>query len=195
VESNIGEGTYGAVFKCYDRVDGSFVAVKRIKATTRDTGLHISSIREIKALCHLKHENVMFLKSVFLHRGTVAASASATPSGSQRHQPSTSRAIVRMNVSLEAQRDLFAKAEQEKRKVGLQLPDIAAMLHQLLAGLSFLHEQHFAHRDLKPDNVLCDLTTGALKITDFGLSRKLPAGEAVWTISRSQSGGTLSSST
>lgn len=36
-----------------------------------------------------------------------------------------------------------------------------------------MHQIHYIHRDIKPDNILID-ANGHLKITDFGLSKHLP---------------------
>lgn len=45
---------------------------------------------------------------------------------------------------------------------------------QILRGLAFLHEEDFAHRDLKPQNILVVSTAPnwRIKITDFGISKR-----------------------
>jgi serine/threonine protein kinase len=35
-----------------------------------------------------------------------------------------------------------------------------------------LHAKGICHRDIKPDNILCDLNTLEIKIVDFGISKK-----------------------
>ena len=44
---------------------------------------------------------------------------------------------------------------------------------QLILGLRYCHKQEVAHRDLKPVNILLDVS-GVLKISDFGLSNLQP---------------------
>lgn len=43
---------------------------------------------------------------------------------------------------------------------------------QIAAAVEYLHKQSFIHRDIKPANILMD-SKGYLKLTDFGISRKL----------------------
>lgn len=43
---------------------------------------------------------------------------------------------------------------------------------QLVTALQFLHDNHIAYRDLKPENLLMD-SNGQLKLTDFGFAKEL----------------------
>jgi len=49
------------------------------------------------------------------------------------------------------------------------------LLHQILEGVEFLHNQDIIHRDLKPQNILIAKRNDEYipKITDFGISKKL----------------------
>ena len=47
--------------------------------------------------------------------------------------------------------------------------DVVKFLHDVAAGLEYLHEHHIIHQDIKPDNILLDDNCNFL-VTDFGIS-------------------------
>lgn len=51
---------------------------------------------------------------------------------------------------------------------------------QLLEALTYIHENHLLHRDLKLPNILLD-KDGYLKVIDFGLARVLVPGQTAMT--------------
>ena len=55
-----------------------------------------------------------------------------------------------------------------------QLPEQEARVffRHILNGISFIHQNNVAHRDMKPENILID-SEGHCKITDFGLAKFL----------------------
>ena len=48
---------------------------------------------------------------------------------------------------------------------------IKGYLYQMCAGIAYCHSHRVLHRDLKPQNLLVDQRTNALKLADFGLAR------------------------
>ena len=52
------------------------------------------------------------------------------------------------------------------------LSQIKSLLLQLLAAINYLHKNSFIHRDIKLSNILIN-KNGVLKLTDFGLARKI----------------------
>jgi len=49
---------------------------------------------------------------------------------------------------------------------------LAATAYQALWGLAYLHHDRRLHRDVKPQNILCN-SRGEVKLTDFGISKEL----------------------
>jgi serine/threonine protein kinase len=56
---------------------------------------------------------------------------------------------------------------------GLSEITVAAILYQMLVGLSVLHDHRILHRDLKPANVLLH-SNGQVKLCDFGIATASP---------------------
>ena len=55
--------------------------------------------------------------------------------------------------------------------------EVKIITKQLLEGLSFLHSQSWAHRDLKPPNIfVIDKSPWWVKIGDFGISKRIRSG-------------------
>ncbi|RMZ69731.1 camk kinase [Pyrenophora seminiperda CCB06] len=56
----------------------------------------------------------------------------------------------------------------------------ATVVHQILKGVEYLHDQGIAHRDLKPDNILMTSfeADARVVISDFGAARFLPGDKA-----------------
>lgn len=48
--------------------------------------------------------------------------------------------------------------------------NIAHIMHQILGGLSYCHQNNFLHRDIKCSNILVN-NDGQVKLADFGLAR------------------------
>ncbi|XP_027908775.1 mitogen-activated protein kinase 3 isoform X1 [Vigna unguiculata] len=144
----IGRGAYGIVCSLLNTETNELVAVKKI-ANAFDNHMDAKrTLREIKLLKHLDHENVIGLRDVIpppLRREFNDVYIAMELMDTDLHH------IIRSNQSLSEEHCQY-------------------FLYQILRGLKYIHSANIIHRDLKPSNLLlnsnCDL-----KIIDFGLAR------------------------
>ena len=57
----VGEGTYGKVYKAKNEVTGESVAIKKLRLETEREGFPITAMREIKLLQSFDHPNIVGL--------------------------------------------------------------------------------------------------------------------------------------
>ena len=94
--------------------------------------------------------------------------------------------LDRLYSTLETQKSVWKAREEEfsgikgffkdpkREKRNELLEERMMVLFDLSSALSYLHEVHILHRDLKPDNIGFDVR-GDVKIFDFGLAKELPS--------------------
>lgn len=68
--------------------------------------------------------------------------------------------------------------------------EIWHLIHDVAAGLAYLHEKDIVHQDIKPDNILIDTESNYL-ITDFGISTRARSTLRKSVMSTHTSAGTL----
>ncbi|KAG8460547.1 hypothetical protein KFE25_013197 [Diacronema lutheri] len=151
----IGEGTYGQVYKARSRDDGAIVALKKIRMTKdqEKDGFPITALREIKILNALRHENIVLLREI------VTSAASEANKG----KGSIYMVFEFMDHDLTGLMDYQHSAP-------FSVAQIKCYLRQLLNGLHFCHMNKVLHRDIKGANLLIN-NRGQLKLADFGLAR------------------------
>ncbi|XP_024996226.1 cell division control protein 2 homolog A-like isoform X1 [Cynara cardunculus var. scolymus] len=142
----IGEGTYGVVYKARDRITNKTIALKKIRLEQEDEGVPSTAIREISLLKEMEHENIVRLHDVV-------------------------HSDKRLYLVFEYL-DLDLKKHMDSCPEFSKDPHLVKMfLYQMLRGIAYCHSHRVLHRDLKPQNLLIDHRTNALKLADFGLAR------------------------
>lgn len=62
--TQIGEGTYGQVYKARDKRANVLVALKKVRLENEKEGFPITAVREIKILRQLNHKNIVNLREI-----------------------------------------------------------------------------------------------------------------------------------
>jgi serine/threonine protein kinase len=69
IVSQVGEGTFGKVYKAQNTVSGLYVALKRIRMESERDGFPVTAMREIKLLQSLRHDNIVRLYEMMVSNG------------------------------------------------------------------------------------------------------------------------------
>ena len=146
-EGFIGKGSYGVVRRMRDRKTGEMVAVKEMSKKKLENPKilkqHLVEIAVMKVVKH--HACLSLLKAL--------------------HTPESLYAITTLCPGT-----LF---EFIRTKQVVDPPDAAIILRQLLEALAYLHSNRIVHRDVKPENILIQPQTLAIKLIDFGASKSV----------------------
>jgi len=142
----IGEGTYGVVYKARDRLTNETIALKKIRLEQEDEGVPSTAIREISLLKEMHHNNIVRLQDVV-------------------HSEKRLYLVFEyLDLDLKKHMDTCPDLAKDPRLIKM-------FLYQILQGIAYCHSHRVLHRDLKPQNLLIDRRTNALKLADFGLAR------------------------
>ncbi|KTB16386.1 Serine/threonine-protein kinase STE11 [Nakaseomyces glabratus] len=170
--ARIGSGSFGTVYLGMNAQTGELMAVKQVEikpaiAATADanvedknaeknvakapsTNLHRKMIdalqHEMSLLKELQHENIVTYYGSSQEGGNLNIFLEYVPGGSVSSMLSN-----------------YGPFEE---------PLIVNFTRQILIGVAYLHRKNIIHRDIKGANILIDIK-GCVKITDFGISKKL----------------------
>uniref|UniRef100_A0A0D6QTT6 non-specific serine/threonine protein kinase n=1 Tax=Araucaria cunninghamii TaxID=56994 RepID=A0A0D6QTT6_ARACU len=141
----LGDGTYGTVWKAYNRSTNEIVAIKKMKRKYYSWE-ECMNLREVKSLRKMNHPNIVKLKEVV-----------------RENDNNLYFVFEYMECNL---------YQLMKDKVKL-FPEskIRNWCFQIFQALAYMHQRGYFHRDLKPENLL--VTKDVIKIADFGLAREV----------------------
>lgn len=154
--AQIGEGTYGQVYKARakDKKNDEMVALKKVRLENEKEGFPITAVREIKILKQLHHKNIVNLKEIVTDKQDAI---------DFRHDKGSFYLVFEY-----MDHDLMGLLESGMVEFSEQ--HNASIMRQLLNGLNYCHKKNFLHRDIKCSNILMN-NKGQIKLGDFGLAR------------------------
>jgi serine/threonine-protein kinase len=146
IQSVLGKGGMGIVYKAHDRELDDLVAIKTLRSEvlSADPSLLDRFKQEIRLARRITHGNVL-----------------------RTHDLGESNGV--RFLSMEFVKGLTLKHVLESGDI-LPTPVGLRIAKQVCAGLAAAHEVGVIHRDIKPQNILIE-PTGGLKIMDFGIAR------------------------
>ncbi|ORY59236.1 uncharacterized protein BCR38DRAFT_412939 [Pseudomassariella vexata] len=153
----IGQGSFGSVYLALHAVTGELLAVKQVEAPSpnsnsqndhRKKSMIEALKREISLLRDLRHANIVQYLGCSSSTEYLNIFLEYVPGGSVQTMLNSYGALPE--------------------------PLVRSFVRQILNGLSYLHNRDIIHRDIKGANILVD-NKGTIKISDFGISKKLEA--------------------
>ncbi|OQV19196.1 Cyclin-dependent kinase 12 [Hypsibius exemplaris] len=153
--SQIGEGTYGQVYKARNNESGELLALKKVRLENEREGFPITAVREIKILRELDHRNIVKLLEIVTDKQEAA--------DFRRDREGAFYLVFEY-----MDHDLMGLLESGMVKFSAL--HIASCMKQLLEALKFAHNRNMFHRDIKCSNILVN-NRGEVKLADFGLAR------------------------
>lgn len=153
-ERVLGSGSFGIVYQAQVVETGESVAIKKVFQDKRYKN------RELQIMKELRHPNVVELKHAFYTSGDKPGE-------------------TYLNVVMEYCSDTVYRVMKHYNKMKQPMPLIFVQLYsyQMLRACAYTHAVGVCHRDIKPQNLLVDGRSHALKLCDFGSAKRLVKGE------------------
>lgn len=153
----IGNGSFGVVFQARQLGVPKHLEDIAIKKVLQDKRF---KNRELQIMRLVKHPNVVDLRAFFYS------------SGEKKDE-------VYLNLVLEFVPETVYRTSRHYVKLKQPIPNLQIKLYmyQLLRSLAYIHSVGICHRDIKPQNLLLNPSTGVLKLCDFGSAKILVPGE------------------
>jgi serine/threonine protein kinase len=171
IESRLGAGGMGEVYKAYDTLLERPVALKILTAELLESEDRVRRfVQEAKAASALNHPHIVTIYEIGETEADVGREGERQPSngnpGNGAHGPEGARPVHYIAMEFINGDTLRVKIHRERA----DLKRLLEMLAQVADGLAKAHAAGIVHRDLKPENVMIT-EDGYAKVVDFGLAK------------------------
>ncbi|KNC99688.1 CMGC/CDK protein kinase [Spizellomyces punctatus DAOM BR117] len=152
----IGQGTFGTVFKARIKHNGQIVALKQIiDKKGKNNIFTVPNMREFRFLMKYRHRNILQCIGMVSY-----------------DKPQAFGQEVHEYMILEyMDHDLAGLMQHHPDKQLYKLNHLKCIAKQMFEGMHYMHSKGVMHRDLKVGNLLLN-NRGELKIADFGFARE-----------------------
>lgn len=159
----IGKGSYGQVWKVFDKVNRQYLAVKKSNCIPNRRIL-ATYLKELDVINYItKYSNISQICRIPKYYGYFASNQKITPG---KQADVCQRLYIVMDIIPGMSLSIFI--QKSSLRTSKYLMNI---LYQLVQKLEHLHGAGLAHRDIKPDNVMIDVKLGGIADwIDFGLA-------------------------
>jgi tetratricopeptide (TPR) repeat protein len=149
IESLLGEGGMGAVYKAYDKELDRIIAIKLLQpGLTRDPEALQRFKQELLLASRISHKNILRI-----------------------HDLGEVEGVKFITMAFIEGQDLHTILKRGK----LNLERAVSLARQIAQALDAAHAEGVVHRDLKPQNILVD-AGDTIYVSDFGLAKSLDTG-------------------
>jgi serine/threonine protein kinase len=148
LEKPLGIGGMAVVYKCLDAKDNAYRAIKvLLPHGARNPKTRTRFQREARTMSALNHENIVRIYDI---------------GDDDPHSWFVMELLEGGNL-----------ASFVKKQGRMPPARVLAIIIQMLRGLAHAHKMGVVHRDIKPHNMVFDITQRIVKLTDFGIARVL----------------------
>lgn len=191
----VGEGTYGFVYRARCKKTGDLVALKRLIFHKESAGFPLCAVREVKFLKSLAHKNIVTLREIVSSKGCEHLDVQIVKTTAEDGKNDESKESKDNKVTKDQKKEKNKESETENivvdlcgnlylafeyiehdlgglvtAKYNFSPRSIKCIIKQLFEALDYLNEKRVIHRDIKTSNILLS-NYHQLKLADFGLAR------------------------
>jgi len=147
--SELGDGSFGTVYKCLSRLDGCMYAIKAAKRKAKGAAARDRMLKEVYALAALSDQaDTAAFHIVRYHQAWM-----------EDDRLYIQTELCGSTLLEETSRGMFSVERRYK------------LLREMLLALEFLHRHGMVHLDIKPENIF--IKNDQFKLGDFGLVSKI----------------------